>query len=128
MSADNTPTVWLLSGDLFQSSTRRTNVVSPLYRLRYAEFKPTKTLLNRGSSCPANSCSNTLSTVTNTVRAGNNMMLKTTTCNFMFCSATYILYRATSGGSGFQRKEVPLSGRYDVGIDERTTETSKGVS
>ena len=67
MSVDNTPTVWLLSRDLFQSLTRRTNVVLQLYRLRYAEFKPTKTMLDRDSSCPASSCSNTLSTVTKTV-------------------------------------------------------------
>ena len=56
MSVDNTLTVWLLSRDLFQFSTRRTNVViSQLYRLRYAEFKPSNTLLDRGSNCPASS-------------------------------------------------------------------------
>ena len=48
MSVDDTPTVWLLSRDLFQSSTRRTNVVLQLYRLTYAKFRPSKTLLDRG--------------------------------------------------------------------------------
>ena len=70
MSVNNTPTVWLLSRDLFQSSTKRTNVVSQLYRLYrlwYVEFKPSKALIDSSSSCPASSFSNTLPTVTNTV-------------------------------------------------------------
>ena len=45
MSVVNALTVWLLTRALFQSLTRRTNVVSQLYRLRYAEFKRSKTLL-----------------------------------------------------------------------------------
>ena len=60
MSVVNALTVWLLTRALFQSLTRRTNVVSQLYRLRYAEFKRSKTLLDRAWSCPASSCSNTL--------------------------------------------------------------------